>query len=459
MKSKLKNICLAIIYFLTLLFFMFKMFYYSSEVGGFPDEDCHIGYVIYLETSNEIIPDFNEMPLYKACGQQGDYTIYQPLENTHNYLGHPPLYYHIIRLSNCVKVSDSGDILVNLHGMRKFNILIMSFTMAAIFMIGYTRIKTHTDKILPHAVFSVAAVSVPMLAYVCGGINNDNLVLVGVTVFMAGVLRYFEDDKGILTYCIVGIGFMIACLSKLTAGEMLGFALLVILIMDYIRNKNLKLIINPKFAATLILYLLPVIYLLILHVRFGTIQPTLKSIDFEYYMSTGFYVPIERRSVVAFIDYFKYFWPHLLNTWVILYGHTIWIGKYNTSVEALGFIILLCVFVVYTLLCMDKKRKYDACFAGIMVGVLVTAFSQYINGYNSYIENGYMGGYQARYYLAVIPFFALANALFLTELEGGMIAERKWMKRILVVAELAYIYLLIYGDFVYFLLNDTLRKF
>lgn len=87
---------------------------------------------------------------------------------------------------------------------------------------------------------------------------------------------------------------------------MLDVALIVMLIMDAVRVKNFRIILNIKFACSIVFYIIPMIYLAILKVRFGVFQPALRTIDFEYYKTMAIYVPASERVIMTFTDYARY---------------------------------------------------------------------------------------------------------------------------------------------------------
>jgi hypothetical protein len=93
------------------VFFVYKMFFYSQCIGRFPDEIEHVSYIATLETDNAIIPDFKSMKILQLVpsaplikNNDGILTEAFTFGKSFNYLGHPPLYYQIMRLSGGVTV-------------------------------------------------------------------------------------------------------------------------------------------------------------------------------------------------------------------------------------------------------------------------------------------------------------------------------------------------------------------
>lgn len=453
--EKKKSRIIKCIYVMFFLFFMGKVFFYAAEIGGFPDEKEHLRYLVYLDTSNKIIPDFNEMPKYEVTEINDNLQKFEEMEGSHNYLGHPPLYYHILRLCRPVSINEDGDIILNIQRLRYFNILLVTFTMELLFCTIYKYLSKRTERLFPHIITLCGLTCVPMLAYVSAGINNDNLAFLGTVLFMIGILRYYEKDVSPGTYCYVAAGFCIAALSKMTVAELLGISLLVIAIVE-LKKKNYRLFLNKYFARTLILYLIPVIYIIIVYSRYGTIQPSLKSIDMEYFKTSSFFVPVEERQVVLFAEYWKHFWNMLGNTWVTLYGHKISLWRNPLSKEGIAYVVLVILFIVYVLRRTKGKYEKNTYFSATLAAFLVMLASLFLNSYMSHYKNGYMGGMQGRYFLPCVPAFALAGGLLFWELEEK---NKDYMirRRILLALEIVYVILLIYGDFIYFLLNAKLK--
>lgn len=219
MAREKNNVVIIAVYFVMLLFFIFKMTYYAQYVGRFPDESAHIAYIAYLESTNKLIPEFADMRTLKQITVQGgtaataaknadiNYSGKWAFSSSVNYLGHPPLYYQIMRLSGGVKV-ENGNITVDAARLRCFNMMLASLAMLLIFYIGYSSIGKNPAF---HLLYAAICVSVPMLAYVCAGVNNDTLSIIGAAVFLLGLLRFSEGKRNLPTYMLISAGSASAC--------------------------------------------------------------------------------------------------------------------------------------------------------------------------------------------------------------------------------------------------------
>ena len=457
-KRRLTSIIL--IYCCMLFFIIFKMFYYEDEMKGFPDENMHIGYVIYLEQNPEkIIPDFRNMVQYSQLDTQGEYQYYKAGSNTINYLGHPPFYYHFMRIAADVQ-EENGIVSVNAWNMRLLNIFMTAISISILFYICFSRLIRISSSVLPHLVAAVSSVSVPMLSYVGAGVSNDNMVLLGMTLLLLGVLRYYEEKIGYGTYFLVGTGFLLSILAKLTAGEMAVVILFMVVITDLIRKKGFKIFLNRYFAATVVFYIIPIIYYLIIYRRYGGFQPSLQVLDYEYYKSTIFYVDESLRAHYTFGEYISYYWQNFVYTWVTLYGHNGWINKFISWVGWIGPCMIV-VLAVAQVVRRQIKRNDESCFYLVFLcGCVVTMLTQFVSAYRTFLSVGYTGGYQARYYLCMIPFFAYCNG----QLWCGDCIEnkskatdqgkrKKMIRAAVIVLTAVFILTMLYGDFVYYLLH------
>ena len=462
MKKPITNrriIIIWAIYGIALLFSILKMYYYAEEITGFPDESRHISYIIYLDQSPQLVPEFADMQEYKQIDQVGQMVYYEPSAGTTNYLGHAPLYYYLMQPFADVHETDIG-IAVNIQKLRMANIFLTAGTLALVFYFGYSRLLKKSFEILPHLIFAAATISVPMLAYVGAGISNDNLVFLGMALFWGGLLRYYENQLDIKTYLLVGVGFFIVTLSKLTGAEIIVVTLLVLLITDFIRKKGGQVFKSKYFWSTLVLYLIPVIYYLIVYSKYGSVQPSLQVLDYEYYKTTSFYVPENERLTYSFVEYLKYYWDNFVNTWAIIYGHNGWVVKDNSFAATIGAYGVVVFFVIQTLKSMKGKTEDRYLFLSVALGICAVAFTQFISAYRTFKSAGYMGGYQARYYLCMIPCLAYGNAMlwsntFFNTIKVKMSCIIRSMIKIIGVI---YVLLLLYGDFAYFLLNRQFVK-
>lgn len=474
------------IYAFAFLFFVFKMLFYSQYVARFPDEIQHISYIAYLEETHALVPDFRSMTVLVQ-----DSGLVKPDTDLHlanletlgrdftfgtetNYLGHPPLYYQVMRLSRAVEVQ--GDhIVVHILRLRLFTIAFSALAMLLILYIGYTRIGRNPYL---HALYTAAVVSVPMLAYECAGVNNDSMALFGLSVFLLGLLRYSEKRRNTGTYLLIGAGVFVSFLSKLTAGMIVLIAYVLYFLFLCVREKNARLIFSRKFLAALPLYLAVAAYHLAVYVQLGSILPTYRNIDPQGFYHSIFYVPAAQRTHMGFAEYTAYYFKKFFGSWT-------GIGSYIVSGRAGGVfsvnriaVFSLWVLPLALLLLIGRRGKHaSGLFALLAVyfGLAGTAVIQWLRAYHEYADvSGYLGGFQSRYYLCGIAALALAvTALAGSGAPAGAETERlragagaagalppvrpgaavRVRAAVFRAVCLAFVGLLFYEDFVYFLLH------
>ncbi|AGK97831.1 hypothetical protein [Clostridium pasteurianum] len=481
-EHKFKYLIISI-YFLVFLFFVFKMFFYAQYVGGFPDEIEHVSYIAYLEKSHKIIPDFKNMTVLeptKTIDNNNIKNATYTFGGAFNYLGHPPLYYQIMRLSGAVKIVNN-TVIVNFIRLRSFNIALSSLAILLILYIGYSRIGKNP---LLHLLYAAIVVSVPMLAYNSAGINNDTLALIGLSVFVFGLLRFSEENRNFSTYLIISLGVFISFMSKLTAGLVVFIASCIYIILIIIKEKDLSFLISKKLFATLPVYIVTALYYIIVYLQTGSIQPTYKLLDPKDFYASGFYVPVANRTHMNFTQYIVYFSNDFLRTWTGIASNVSLI-KIDSLFSVNNIALLILLFLPIILLFQMKKvaKKYPIVLVAISVylGLAISAVIQCIRAYKEYVNiSGYMGGYQSRYYLCGISAIALAITFSMKNFFEKLSATYMGIKRkltvynyeirndfnfkklslsficllfiCLIVICLFFICLLFYEDFIYFII-------
>ena len=490
LKEKYKfNYLIILIYVVTFLFFGFKMLFYAEHVGRFPDEITHVSYIAYLEKTHKIIPDFRNMTILEQSKTENSNSTAGSSQNitnskyifgkSFNYLGHPPLYYHIMRLSGAVK-AENNIVTINFIKLRSFNIALSALALLLILYIGYTRIGKNP---VLHCLYSAIVVSVPMLAYDSAGVNNDTLALIGLSVFIFGLLRFSEKKRNYATYFIISLGLFISFMSKLTAGLVVFISLLLYIVLIIIKEKNIKFLITRKFFATLPIYFATIGYYIIVYFQTGSILPTYRLLDPVDYYASGFYVDIADRTHMNFSEYVIYFTQNFFRTWTGIASHVslIKIGSFfslnNIALLGLLFLPILLLFQIKKVI---EKSDIALVVISVYFGVIISAIIQCLRAYNEYVNvSGYLGGYQSRYYLCGISAIALCIVIIVESLlnDAGKIHETNMLfeteltlqsypsksvfriKNLLLYSScLFFISLLFYEDFIYFIIhfNDYL---
>ena len=388
------------IYGIALLYYVLKQCYFAVCVGGFPDQMANLSYIIQMAKSPVLIPDFRAMCVWQVTGMQNGLTVFAPVAENVNYLNHPPLYYLIMAFLGGVRILPDGTAALSLMRIRALNILLSASAVGLAFYLGYTRLRQRSPWV--HALYAASIATLPMLAYVGASVNNDNLAFLALVVFFVGLVRYREDRVDWKTYILIGIGFLVGSLSKLTTALVCAVMLLVVLLMSIVRTKSLKLIANKWFLMTLPCYVLFLVYELVIHARYGAWQPSLLDINAEYYYTSIFYVAPENRVPMTLLQYARHFLEGIGYTWSSLYGHNETVTKImNNGVFGLVYWVMPGAAVV--LLIRDwVRRERDRITLPVAAAFFGTMAYHFYSNWKGYAVSGYLGGVQARYYLAMI---------------------------------------------------------
>ena len=396
---------LLCIYGAAFFYFVLKLVYYAVFIGGFPDQRAQLSYIIEMCRTPSFLPDFSAMPMYEVFSRDGGSWTMQLAEGAVNYLGHPPLYYLLMSLAGGVRFLQDGVVSVDYLRLCLWNIVLVSAGTALALRLGRKHLRERSP--LVHAVYAAAVVTLPELGYVGAGVNNDNLAFTAFVVFFAGLLRYQEDRTDLKTYLLIGTGFLLGSLSKLTMAMIMTIILLAVLVMSIFRTRTLKLITSREFLMTLPCYLLFLAYELAVHRRYGAWHPGLAAVAPEYYRTTVFYVAPEDRVSLTFPRYLYAFLNGIRYTWSSLYGHNTEVTELmNNRVAGLIYWIpVAAAFVSAVIQCI--RRKFDRFTLPVMLAFFGTLAYHALSGWSGYLQNGYTGGTQARYYLPLIIPFAL----------------------------------------------------
>lgn len=446
---------IAITYGCALLYSIVQIGYYMIYVGHTPDEMRHISYIAYLENSGNIIPNFPEMEFLTDTNPASF------VPNSLNQLGHPPLYYHIMRLCNPIDNLGNGEYYIHLLRLRVFSAFFGVLAIAIVFYIGYRKIS----KTLPvlHLLYTAFIINIPMLLYNLSGVNNDTFVLLGCSIFFLGFLELSEGKRKYGIYWLIAIGFGLTILSKLTAGLILILMSSIFIVWHCIKEKSIRLLACRQFVSTLPVYLITICYFLIVYSQVHSFQPSLANMDMEYYQSTAFYVMFEDRTVMNFKDYFFRYWQEFFRTWTGIASH-ISLLKLGTWLSYDRFFAILVAFMPAFCLFVNKNKEYVKMFISFYISLVCVVLLQFRNAYNGfYFVSGYPGAYQSRYYLCVLPIMAfisvwLIEYAYLKFREKIIMLNDKdktehMITRLVMIISVTISAFLFYSGFIYFLLN------
>lgn len=446
-ENKTSKIVVIAVYIFATLFSFGKMAFYNERVANFPDESAHISYVAYLDKTNEFIPEYEKVPMSYPIHDFTETATTSFAPGTVNNLRHPPLYYHLLRLSNAIEFKDENTYTVDLDRIRFFSMAIGLAAIILIFYIGYSRFKKIP---IIHLLYSTIVISVPMMCYGLAGINNDTLCLLTVTLTVLGLLRYVENKRNFATYLIIAIGVTATVLTKMTAGIVAVIAAIGVLFIFMIKEKSWHGIFNWRFLLTLPIYFAALAFYMLMLTKYGSLQPSLHALSEEYAYSTGFYLPVEQRTVQSLWQYLTYFVGMFFKTWAGIASRMSLLKA--SFFEGMAFTLVW--FIPMLLLSKSNRQTtYRYPILTTYAGLFVAFVLQFVNGYNGLLTRGYLGGFQSRYYLCAIVLFALAATVVLQKFLVQKAEQNVTKKKVAICASVIVVGLMTYGDFIYFLLN------
>ena len=394
------------IYGAALLYFVLKQLYYAVYVGGFPDQQVHLSYIVEMCRNPSLLPDFANLPVWYGTSWDGLTLYLYKLDEAVNYLGHPPLYYLIVALTGPVRFLEDGGAALDYLRVSLVSIAMTSCGAVLVFRMGYRYLKSRSPFV--HALFAAAAATLPELGYVGGGASNDNLAFLAFAVFFTGIMRYDREDKTDLkTYLLLGTGFLLGSFSKMTMAMIKLVMLIVILVMSVIRTKSLKLITNRRFLITLPCYLLFLAYEIVIYRRYGGFQPSLAAIAPAFYETSVFYVAPENRVPMTFLQYLVRFAGGIGHSWSSIYndpGSAFSLAVHNGVFGIVYWVPVAAALAAATVQLI--RRKADRYTIPAVLGFLGTMSYHVVSGWSGFLKSGYAGGAQARYYLPLMIAFA-----------------------------------------------------
>lgn len=449
------NTKICLIYVILFFFFVFKMFFYINENFNTPDFQAQISYVVYMELNPQVlIPDYSDIPMYTftEVATSSNDVIYKVNGGGNTcYLGHPPFYYKLMAMFDCVSVGVDGDVFLNCTKLRICNALITSLTMLLVMNIGYKLLSKNNSKWYLHLFFYSIATSLPLYAYLGSSVNNDNLCNLGIVVFWCGLVNYVEEGYSYKTFWLVALGISISVLSKLTAGLIVLLVTFIVIFVDIIKNRKIGIVFNRFFVSTVPIYLLILGYFIKIYSIYGSFQPSYKVYAPAKEVASSSFgagsTPVTLMEDV--VHYFGGLWKT-------------WSGTYNsyymlTRVEDAAIIYAVVLFLFVGAMILDvykwikekgkSKEVINVAFGMVMIAIIIR---QFISHYKIHSNGGYSGGWQSRYYMTCIPIMAMGAC------EATSFILEKSSKKIIVIEKYMIIALsmaLLYFDFIYYIQN------
>lgn len=386
-----KLLAKILLYSLFLFFSLFKVDYYKDHINinYVPDTIAHLSYIQDIHTDHAILPKFENM-----------YMITN--KNAGNYLGHPPLYYHLMNSVYDKNYSVTG----NIENFRMLNTMIF---MASILLMLYLGFGSNMS-LLAHFAYLTLLTSLPMHAYLGSAITNDNLAIFGGLLFLIGLQNFIKQKYTFSTYITIALGIFIAFFSKLTAALLIFFAG-TFYIIYMIKHK-----IMPKFTFVhifiLALFMLPVlIYQAYIYIHYHSIVATLNVTHPEEYLHSVYYIEESLRDYKTPIEWLKIYWHYIHTGWFGIHSHY---SFYKQSIVGYIGLFLLHLMAIVALMFKCDPEKRVQCILGklSLLALISVSIIQYLFSYKAHLNSGYMGGLQPRYLLPFMVSFAIMASIF-----------------------------------------------
>lgn len=373
---------------------------YIRYVRGFPDEPAHISYSIYLQKTHDLIPNFSQMGIY-AVSSEDVFKLSQSTEL--NYLGHPPFFYHLIRIFGGITINDDTAAF-SLNKLRLISFLVGLSGLLILFYIGFTRLPKTP---ILHLLYGLMLISPPNVVYIISGVSNDSMAILGVSIFVFGAVRFIEQRYTYITYLLIATGITCSLLAKLTAGMIVVVSTCFILIYILLVKKEYRKVFSLRALPSLPIYIIPFAYFAFIYLRYHTIQPSYQTLAFADYVKSPHYVGIDSRSEMGVWQYLNHFFEGFLYYWQTLAGHT-QIPKPDYPIYSLDRIALFAILLMPLLLLFFKRKRNGAYLICLVFGVYTTIAYQLFKIFNEFYDYGQAGATSSRYYCCAISIFAIA---------------------------------------------------
>lgn len=439
----------GILYSLALTISIAQGYFYRHFVRGMPDEAAHISYVAYFSKYKKLwIPEFSKIPL-GILDSTTD--IWTASPNTTNYLGHPMLYYKLMAVLLQNPVLASGEVFIRSERFLKIQWSLFIITLLFIFYICYRYLP---KKPLWQLLGVTIILNIPMFLYSLISIGNDGLTILTVLLFFIGLLRVTQQKYNLVTFLLIALGICSSVLVKMTAGIFVVLTSIVFL-MIYHRRYHLKqLFKHPSFWYVMPIYGLTALYFILTYMKNGMIQGSYEVLDPEGFYHSVFYRPIGQRISYSIFQYLNYFMSHFFSSWTGLSNEYAVLKQSSWySITRLPMILVLVVPFFWWRPKMTS-HKLSMIMRSVTLVLCIEWFLQIKNAIYGFYMNGYLGGFQSRYYLFAVPILSYGIVIYIYEWQKNRQKTQRMDSDILVASLTAlWIFLLMMMNFVYFLVH------
>lgn len=370
----------CVIFLLWGLAFLFFAGYPSG-----PDEQMHMGYMLYQHDTQRLWPDFNHFPVLTY----GESSVFKE-----NYLNHPPYFYAAAYRAATFFVGENGS-----PEQVVFMLRLMSLGVYAISgLLGLTLMRTLPSGGAWLCGYSFLLLVVSQLGYAANSISNDTLAIFAAALCLYGGVRLAVRYSGWALGCMA-LGVMLAGSAKLTVLILCGvFSLFVVADIVWRKERNRVLTVLVMGVASLIACA-PYLYLLI---HYGEVTPSTPGHLAMQFIANG-YPSAEKYG----------FFSYVLDTFMNVTGDVVRPSNGADMGPAIAItrILLACsffaLFFSVWLGFSSRASVYDRTIAWGCISILFLWIVALTVGYQRYLAIGVRYDIGLRYFL---PFVAVQSA-------------------------------------------------
>jgi len=347
-----------------------------------PDEHDHVCYLAHLRAKQLLSPDYRNRFRYDYQGN--------PTSKL-NHLCHSPFYYNLLKP---FVPPDPAAIIRSFPALRLIN---LALALAGLWLFLWIGCREKLP-VAFHVYYAMALTTVPMLTYLAGSVNNNNLALVSGALAVYGAVRFLgkQAERAGLVY--LGCGLALALMTKATAGlHVLFFTGLVVAYRLWV-DRSPAAFAGPHALVFVVLCFFPFAYYV-----------------WTYYIHRSFtpgYGVIECINVVSPTPYslpmyVTHFLRALSDSWTGIHSHR------SFPKESWLATIPLLVPIGLAMIALFQKegkaeteqrtQRFFAVHRLAAVATLCFLCAHFVAAYRTHSLGGYLGGVQARYYFALMP--------------------------------------------------------
>lgn len=342
-----------------------------------PDELAHVSYLAHLEETGRLLPDYRSRYLYSELGARLDHK---------NYLAHPPFYYNLLKP---FVPAQPRLIFSRLHDLRLVNMALGLCGVGLFLWVG-------CREPLPlwfHAYYAAAFSAVPMVSYLAGTVNNDNLLLLAGGLAVLGAVNFLREKPRPSGLVLLALGLALALLVKATAGLQLVFFAALVQALRLRCDRSFDAFRGMHLPAYSLICLVPAAWYIMTYALYGTFIPQ--------FGETWYHLPGE-SAVLTFPHYVKRFFKVLALSWTGILSHQ---SVFRASIFGMLPLLAPLGFAGWALLLREKKpgRSFFTVQRLGLLGLLLMMVFHFTRVYRYHLTSGYPGGMQARYYFPLMP--------------------------------------------------------